>query len=50
MVKEMEKDNFKYYISKPVFDMHEVLLKVSHATNKEIYVAVRQEQWLQYLT
>lgn len=45
MVKEMEKDNFKYYISKPVFDMHEVLLKVSRATNKEIYVAVRQEQW-----
>ena len=45
MVKEMEKDNFKYYISNPVFDMHEVLLKVSRATKKEIYVAVRQEQW-----
>lgn len=44
MVKEMEKDNFKYYIRKPVFDMHEVLLKVSRATNKEIYVAVRREQ------
>ena len=49
MVKEMKKDNFKYYfkyyISNPVFYMHEVLLKVSRATNKEIYVAVRQEQW-----
>lgn len=37
-------EKYEYYITKPVFAMHEVLLKVSRAMQKEIFVAVRKEK------